>query len=400
MATVYLSNATVIENPQIGTIVGFIGVTGEDATENARFRLIDPGSGRFEIKELYQEGIVNFVLVVKNNVSGDGSSLFDFENDALNHFTFRIAATDGGTPIGTTTLTVTVTDNTAPTGLVLSNTSVVEHAQAGTVIGSLWASDPDDDDTFTFTLTDDAGGRFAIRDGNLVVKDGSMLDYTSAQSHQITVEVRDSDGNAYTTSLTVDVSDAVDIRSDLAAKDGFLGTAGADLLTGLSGNDTLYGFAGDDTLNGGAGKDRLYGGDGHDVFVFDTPVKKGHFDRIEDFNAADDTIQISLSALKAYKAKGAKAGDGTAKSGSDDKGGTKGVSFDKVFRKGHKLQKKFFDIGTKSGEGPGGADDYVFYNKKSGIVYLDLDGSGKAKGIEILKVKPGTTLGADDFLFI
>ncbi|MBQ0824425.1 hypothetical protein KBI52_29955 [Microvirga sp. HBU67558] len=268
------------------------------------------------------------------------------------------------------------------------------------MIGSLWAFDPDDDDTFTYTLTDDAGGRFAIKDGNLVVKDGSLLDYSTAKSHQIEVEVKDSDGNTYTTKLIVGVSDAIDIRNAAPARDGFLGTAGADLITGLSSNDTLYGFAGDDTLNGGAGKDKLYGGDGHDVFVFDTPLKKGHFDHIADFNSADDSIQISLSALKAFKAKGAKTSDGLPKNGSDDKRGKKDVGFDKIFTKGQKLQKKFFDVGTKLGDSPDGSNDYVFYNRKSGIVYLDVDGSGKAKGIELLKVKPGTMLGADDFLFI
>ncbi|MFL5164335.1 MAG: hypothetical protein ACJ8CZ_18125, partial [Microvirga sp.] len=125
MATVTLSNSTIVENPQVGTIVGFIGVTGEGASENAAFRLIDPGSGRFEIKPISQEGILNWVLVVKNSVSGDGSSLFDFENDALNHFTFKISATgDVGTVVATTTFTVSVTDNTAPTEIILSDSSV------------------------------------------------------------------------------------------------------------------------------------------------------------------------------------------------------------------------------------------------------------------------------------
>jgi len=369
MATVTLSNATVIENPQIGTIVGFLGVTGEDATENATYRLIDPGSGRFEIKAISMEGIVNWMLVVKNSVSGDGSSLFDFENDALNSFTFKIAATGDliDNIIATTTFTVSVTDNTAPIDIFLSNNSVVENAQTGTVIDSLWTFDPDDDDTFTYTLTDDAGGRFDIVDGNLVVKDGSLLDYEAAKSHQIMIEVKDSDGNVFTKALTINVSDAVDIRNGIAAndqplggvraglsgKDALYGSADDDIINGLGGNDKLYGLAGNDTLNGGAGKDKLYGGDGQDVFVFDAPVKKGHFDHIEDFKASDDTIQISLSALKAFKVKGAKTSDVTSKKGSDgegkpdDKGGKKTVGFDKIFTKGQKLQKKFFDIGTK-----------------------------------------------------
>src|SRR4051794_5895245 len=204
MATVILSNSTVIENPQVGTIVGFLGVIGEGASENASFTLIDPGSGRFEIKKVFMEGIVNYVLVVKNSVNGDGSSLFDFEDDALNQFTFNIAVTgDAGTVIAKTPITVSVTDNTAPTEIILSNSSVVEHAGTGTVIGALWAFDPDDDDILTYTLTDDAGGRFDIVDGELVVKDGSLLDYLTSKSHQITVEVRDADDNVYTTSLTI-----------------------------------------------------------------------------------------------------------------------------------------------------------------------------------------------------
>jgi serralysin len=413
MATVTLSNSTIVENPQVGTIVGFIGVTGEGASENAAFRLIDPGSGRFEIKPISQEGILNWVLVVKNSVSGDGSSLFDFESDALNQFTFKISATgDVGTVVAMTTFTVSVTDNTAPTEIILSDSSVVEHAQTGTVIGSLWALDPDDDDTFTYTLTDDAGGRFDIVDGNLVVKDGSLLDYLTAKSHQIMVEVRDSDGNIHTANLTINVSDAVDIRNSTATNNRLLDSAGADLFKDLSGNDTLYGLAGDDMLNGGAGNDRLYGlagndtlnggagkdflsgGDGADTFVFDTPFKKGHFDHINDFKSGQDKIQFDLDALKGFKVKAAKSDLlDLAKKGKLDKKSS--VGLDKVFKEG-KLEKKFFTVGTASNDG----NDYIVYTKKSGTVYLDVDGSGSAKPIEILKVKPGTTLSFNDFLFI
>lgn len=390
MATVTLSHSTVVENPQVGTIVGFIGVTGEGASENATFRLIDPGSGRFEIKPISQEGILNWVLVVKNSVSGDGSSLFDFENDALNDFTFRISATgDAGTVVATQTFTVSVTDNTAPTEVILSDSSVIEHAQTGTVIGSLWTFDPDDDDTFTYTLTDDAGGRFDIVDGNLVVKDSSLLDYATAKSHQITVEVKDSDGNVYTTSLTVDVSDAVDIRSGTATNDRLVGSDGADVFKGLSGSDTLYGLAGDDVLSGGAGKDFLYGGAGRDTFVFDGSMKKGEVDQVMDFVAADDTLQFSLAAIhgaikseKHVFAHGKKAAP------------TLGI--EKALHQGT-IEKKFFTLGDKAKD----KNDYLYFNKKNGLVYLDLDGSGqKHHGIAITKLKPGVAVSADDFAFI
>ncbi len=140
--------------------------------------------------------------------------------------------------------------------------------------------------------------------------------------------------------------------------------------------------------------------------MFDTAVKKGHFDQIMDFKPSDDTIQISLAALKAFKVKGPKKSDVLPKTGADDKtkpddkGSTKSVGFDKLFKKGQKLEKMFCNVGTKLNDTPDGSNDYIFYNKKNGFVYLDVDGSGKGKGIEILKVKPGTALTADDFLFM
>jgi len=410
MATVTLSKATIIENPQIGTIVGYIGITGEDATENATYRLIDPGSGRFEIKTFSQEGVLNWVLVVKNNVTSDGRSLFDFEDEALNSFTFKIAATGDKITdiIAETTLTVTVTDNEAPIDLFLSNSSVAENTETGAVVGYLWGLDPnDDDDILTYTLTDDAGGRFAIVNDALVVRDGSLLDYESAKSHQITIEVKDLEGNVLTKTLTIDVSDVADIRSvapeaqptgnvkaGKSGKDTLYGSADNDVINGMGGNDKLYGLAGDDTLNGGSGKDILFGGDGADTFVFDTPFKKGHFDQIRDFKSGEDKIQIDLDALKGFKVKASKNDLlDFAKKGAPGKKSS--VGLDKVFKEG-KLEKKFFTVGTASKDG----NDYLVYSKKNGTVYLDADGSGGAKPIEILKLKPGTTLAFSDFLFV
>ncbi len=62
---------------------------------------------------------------------------------------------------------------------------------------------------FAFTLTDDAGGRFAIDSnrGEVTVADGSLLDYETNASHTITVQVTDADGNSYSESLTISVND-------------------------------------------------------------------------------------------------------------------------------------------------------------------------------------------------
>lgn len=393
-ATILLSSRTVLENAVAGTVIGTLSVTEAKGNETFDFTLTGDLDNRFEIKLNPITGL--YELIVKTG----GSTLFDFETDGLAQFAISISAAGSkGTTVGDTAFTIDVANNTAPTDITLSNASVAEHAANGAEIGSLSAIDPDLKDTFTYVLTNDAEGRFAIVNGKLVVKDGAKLDYLTAASHQITVQVTDSDANTFTKTLTINVTDVLEAINGTAKNDRIVGTNSGDMLSGFAGNDKIYGLDGDDMLIGGAGKDILYGGAGKDTFVFDTPVKKGHFDQIMDFNSADDTIQISLSALKSFKVKMPKKDMldfAKGKKGDDKHGGNKKGSFslDKVFEKG-KLEKKFFSINKAKD-----AYDFVVYEKKNGFVTLDLDGSGSGKGFVIAKLKPGTAVSADDFLFI
>ena len=56
----------------------------------------------------------------------------------------------------------------APTSIALSKTSVAEFRAKGTVVGALSTSDPDGGPD-TYTLLNNAGGRFAISGDKLVV---------------------------------------------------------------------------------------------------------------------------------------------------------------------------------------------------------------------------------------
>ncbi len=62
---------------------------------------------------------------------------------------------------------------------------------------------------FTFSLTDDAGGRFAIdaSTGEITVANGSLLDYETAASHDVTVEVTDAAGATYSEVINIAVND-------------------------------------------------------------------------------------------------------------------------------------------------------------------------------------------------
>ena len=91
-----------------------------------------------------------------------------------------------------TTVSIHVTPvNDPPENIDLVGRSVDEKAPNGTIVGKFGATDPEGDPV-TFALLDDAGGRFAIADGNkLVVADGSLLDYEVDPVHSIIVEASD-----------------------------------------------------------------------------------------------------------------------------------------------------------------------------------------------------------------
>ncbi len=82
------------------------------------------------------------------------------------------------------------------------------------------------------------------------------------------------------------------VVSGASASDTLQGGSGNDMLFGGRGtsDDALRGQEGNDTLIAGAGYDRLRGGAGADTFVFGHIEKSG---RIDDFNVAEDTLDLS-----------------------------------------------------------------------------------------------------------
>ena len=112
-----------------------------------------------------------------------------------------ITTTDEADASDTDTVAINVGGN-APAGIVLSNTTINEFSQDGTLVGSLAAIDPDPGDTFTFALLDDAGARFAIDGTSLIVRHGLLLDFEQAAAHAITVEVTDSSGARFQQGFT------------------------------------------------------------------------------------------------------------------------------------------------------------------------------------------------------
>jgi Ca2+-binding RTX toxin-like protein len=243
--------------------------------------------------------------------------------------------------------------NTAPTSLTLTSGWVWEKTNGNKPVGVLHAKDAEGDN-LTYSLVNDAGGRFKIDGNKLVVADGANLDYEQAKSHTVTVMVADGRGGSSTESFTISIRDV--------AKETATGSTGADVIRGGSGSDRI---------GGGLGKDILTGGKGKDAFIFNTKASKTNVDKISDFNVNDDSIHLDNKYFTKLGKKGSEKSPA-------------------------KLNKDFFTIGSKAKD----KNDYVVYDNKKGVLYYDADGSGKSKQVEIATLSKKLKMTEKDFFVI
>ncbi|NWF69667.1 MAG: PKD domain-containing protein, partial [Chloroflexi bacterium] len=88
--------------------------------------------------------------------------------------------------------------NLPPTDITLAPDTVAQNASVGTIVGTLSATDPDTGDTFTFTGGD---AQFSVS-GSQVQVAGAL----TAGAQSLAVTVTDSAGNAYSETLTINVT--------------------------------------------------------------------------------------------------------------------------------------------------------------------------------------------------
>lgn len=137
---------------------------------------------------------------------------------------FRGAGGSGVVPLAAIEL------NLAPTGLALAGDTVAEDAPAGFAIGTFTATDPNGD-PLTFSLTDDAGGLFAVSGRALVV--AAALDFETATSHEIEALVSDGQGGRLTARFTITVTDVDEAPGDIVLTGGTVAeTAAAGAVVG------------------------------------------------------------------------------------------------------------------------------------------------------------------------
>ena len=109
-----------------------------------------------------------------------------------------------------------------PSGATLSNDTVLENAPAGTLVGTVTGIEADAAATFSYSLLNSAGGRFAIdaATGELSVADGSLLDYESAASYSVIVRVTDADGLSHDQTFTINLGNLNDNAPVISSNGG------------------------------------------------------------------------------------------------------------------------------------------------------------------------------------
>jgi Ca2+-binding RTX toxin-like protein len=149
--------------------------------------------------------------------------------------------------------------------------------------------------------------------------------------------------------------------------ENLIGSDYNDTLSGNAGINVIRGGEGADVLNGMGGNDYLTGGAGNDTFVFTTALNgTTNVARIEDFAKGEDRIRLENAVFTKLATTG-----------------TLGVNNFKV-------------IGSAALD----TDDYILYDKASGALYYDADGSGAGAAVQFAIVGVNLALANTDFTVI
>ena len=190
----------VAENSTVGTVVGVTAHASDaDATTNVvSYSLTDNAGGKFAINAT--TGVVTVAGAI------------DRELDASLDITVRATSQDGSTADQVFTIAVNDVDEfdvTTPVDTNAASNVVDENAAVGALVGvAAHASDADaTTSVVSYSLTDNAGGKFAIDATTGVVTVAGAIDREVDASLDITVRATSQDGSTADQVLTIAVND-------------------------------------------------------------------------------------------------------------------------------------------------------------------------------------------------
>lgn len=235
LGNLYLSASTIAENSAAGTVVGAI----LGARPASTLTLVDSAGGRFAIAG------ANIVAA---------ATATNFENATSHQITIRETLPGSTNSPRETVISITVTNEFEQPNLSaisLSAAVLAEGSAAGTVVGVLLGKTSGS----ALALVDDAGGRLAISEGNLVAG-ATSTDFETATSHSVTLRetLADSANSPRETVLTITIGNVFEQPSlaalTLSSSTATVGTSTSISIIGATAGSTLAGAVPDGmTLN-------------------------------------------------------------------------------------------------------------------------------------------------------
>ena len=197
----------VAENLPAGQNTG-LTAQASDAGDSVSYSLFDDAGGRFAIDTV--TGVVRTAMALDAEAAGSWSVM--------------VLATSSDTSTTTQAFTIGVLDSNefavgVPVDTDGAGNGVDENATIGSAVGiQVSASDADaTGSSVTYSLTADAGGRFANDAYSGVVRVVGGLDFETAASHQITVQASSADGSSASSNYTIAIGDADDNRLEFTS---------------------------------------------------------------------------------------------------------------------------------------------------------------------------------------
>jgi hypothetical protein len=191
------SGFSINENLSNNTVIGRVTAADVDAADQLTYSL----SSSVPVSAFSMNAVTG-------EISVRDSSLLNFE--AVKTITLTVLVTDQAGLTDTTTTVVTLRDvNEVPTAINLTGGLVTENSAAGTLVGTVSGTDPDVGDRLTYSLINNAWGRFAIDSatGAITVAPGASLNFEAEASHTIVVRAADGAGLFFEQTFTIGVRD-------------------------------------------------------------------------------------------------------------------------------------------------------------------------------------------------
>jgi hypothetical protein len=240
-----LSSTSVSEDQPIGGVIGMLSTTGASAEGAFSYTLV-PGVG----------GVDNASFATVGNQLQTATPL-DFETQRTYSVRVRRTAEDG--TFGDHIFTIRVEDvDEFDVGEIsdidTQADGVNERAARGTHVGiTARAADADGSNrTVTYSLIDDASGRFVINNvtGVVSVADSAVLDFEQASSHSIVVRATSSDGSTSDAEFVVAIRDINEHRiSSITDLDPGPSSIAENSPVGTLAGVTVHAFDADGTNN-------------------------------------------------------------------------------------------------------------------------------------------------------